>query len=113
MKIETLSGNRFDVAIELFLEGKSFNYKGVIFQKDNENLFINSYSEFSLDNTTRKMGSEKIKHSKEILKELINSVPIFKNATKNLRREYAFCCNEYKTGVPVAIEIDDHIEWFI
>ena len=114
MKIDTLTGNRFQIALELFLEGKTpFNYKGIVFHKDSEWLHINSYSDYLLENTTREMGIEKIEYSKEVLNEVVESVPEFKNAVSNLKREYTFCYDYHTGALAIAIEKNGEIEWLI
>ncbi|MDO9262474.1 MAG: hypothetical protein Q7U02_00810 [Desulfosalsimonadaceae bacterium] len=114
IKIDTLTGNRFQIALELFLEGKSsFTYKGIVFHKDSEWLYVNSYSDYLIENTTREMGIEKIAYSKEVLNEVLESVPKFKNAVSNLKWEYAFCYDYHTGAVAIAIQKDDEIEWLL
>ena len=114
MNIDQLSGKRFEIALELFVEGKSsITYKGIVFYKERDKLSINSYSDFLLENTTKDMALEKIEYSKNILDEIINSVPQFKAHVENSEKEYTFCY-DYQTGaVALAFESNSKIKWMM
>ena len=114
MNIDQLSGKRFDVALELFIEGKSsITYRGIVFYREKNKLSVNSYSDFLLENTTRDMAIEKIEYSKIILDEMMKSVPQFSANVEGLEKEYAFCY-DYQTGaVALAVESNSKIKWIM
>ncbi len=112
MKIEALSGKRYEVALGGFLEEKtSLCYKGIVFREQKKMLHVYSYSDYPTQKTTEKMGLEKIQFSKVVLKELLDSVPEIRNSVANLQTVYIFCC-DYQTGAEIlAKEKNNKYKW--
>ncbi len=113
MEIDSLSGRRFEIALEIFLEGNSINYKGIVFYKDSKFLHVSSYSDYLLENTTEAMAHEKIKYSKVILKEFEDTIPEFKAAVSGLAKQFAFCYDYHTGAVAIATEINNVFKWLI
>ncbi len=111
MQIEVLSGRRFQIALEIFLEGDSISYKEIVFFKDSKSLHIDSYSDYQLENITESMAREKIEFSKVVLKEFEDSVPEFKSAVSGLVKEFAFCYDYHTGAVAIATEKNNVFEW--
>jgi hypothetical protein len=103
---------RFKVAIELFLEGQSLVYEGVVFWKDKDRaLHINSYSDWDADRTNPDMAKEKIERAKMVLTDLSEKSPEFKSIATKLPHEHYFCYDYGKGAFALAKEIKGIFEW--
>jgi hypothetical protein len=112
MEIESFSGKRYELAMELFSEGKdSLLYKGVLFIRSEQLLQIQSYSDFNLENTTRKMALDKIPYSKSVMNELMEGSKEFKETVTGLVPEFTFCYDYHTGAVAVATEENGSIKW--
>lgn len=86
------SSQRLKVAVELFLEGQSLGYEGVVFWKDKDRaLHVNSYSDWEPENTNPEMAKDKINRAKAILADLSEKSAEFKRVAAKLPHEHYFC----------------------
>lgn len=92
------SPQRLKVAVELFLEGHSLVYDGVVFRKDeSQALRINSYAEWGPESSTPAMAKQKIQRAKTVLADLSDKSPEFARVASELPHEHYFCY-DYGTG---------------
>jgi len=112
MKIENLSGNRAQIAIEIFEENKEpLTYKNVSFMIYNEILNIMTCSEFLLENTTKEMAIKSIEYSKEILDEIKMYSLIIQEKLKDGKFGYFFLLDYGKGSIELASEISGLFTW--
>ncbi|MFA4829476.1 MAG: hypothetical protein WC855_12980 [Thermodesulfovibrionales bacterium] len=112
MDITNTTANRFDLGIQLFLEGQPISFEEVLFWKEDEKvLHVDSYSEWEPQNTTPEIAKEKITRSKTILAELSEKSSEFAKVAKGLPHEYYFCYDYGKGSVALAKEVNSQFTW--
>jgi len=100
------------VGVELFLEGHSLVYEGVVFSKDKDRaLNIQSYTDWEPENTTIEMAKEKIRRAKVVLGDLSEKSPEFRRVASSLPHEHYFCYDYGNGAVALATEIAGLFEW--
>ncbi len=117
LKIDTLQGERYNLAIELLIQRKdSLVYNKVVLYwekvwdikrkklTDREILIISTSSDYSLENTTVTMAKEKIAYSKIILNELIAKSRMLRKELVGLDIIYKFGIDYGNGGFDLAIE---------
>jgi hypothetical protein len=112
MNITDTTQPRFELGIQMFLEGQSVVYHEVLFWMDGVKvLHINSYSDWNIENTTQEMAKEKISRSKSILAALSEKSPEFSEVANRLPHEYYFCFDYGQGAVALAKEVNSAFTW--
>jgi hypothetical protein len=99
MDITDATPQRIEVAIDQFLEGNALSFH------------VYSYSERNIENTTSDMVKDKISRSKQVLNELMNKSPKFKEVAIRLPHQYIFCHDYGNGAVRLAEEIQGKYVW--
>ena len=107
MKITELYGQRYDVAMELFLDGSQFIYKDIVFIISEKTLFVNSFSSINISEITKENTINSIEYSKEVKSELNIKSTIFNTNTEKLKCHFSYYYDDSgKCSVLIAEEID-------
>ncbi|MCA1623424.1 MAG: hypothetical protein LC768_03305 [Acidobacteria bacterium] len=95
MKILELNNDRFKVALELFEEGKSFNFYDVDFclNKENKILEVRTFTNWELRNLTEQNALNEIQHGKEVLNCLLTQSTQFRETTQNYQSRFSVIQN--------------------
>lgn len=114
MDITDTTEQRFELGIDLFLEGHSLVYNGVVFWKDGKKtLHVNSYSDWEMENSTPQMAKEKIERAKAVMEALSEKSQKFSEISKNLPHEHYFCYDYGKGAVALAKEVNGEFTWLV
>jgi cytosine/adenosine deaminase-related metal-dependent hydrolase len=112
MDITDTTQRRFEVGIELFVEGQPVAYNSVLFSKDGERaLHIHCHSDWDIENTTAYMAKAKIARAKEVLAELESKGQAFKRTSAGLPHRYYFCYDYGMGSVALAQEVNNALTW--
>ena len=112
MDINNTTPSRFELGIQIFLEGKPISFNDVRFWKeDGKSIHIDSYSEWDIENSTREMAKEKITRSKAVLADLSGKSPEFERVIRTLPHQYYFCFDYGNGSVALAKEVNGEFTW--
>ena len=124
MKIDTLQGERYNLAIERLIQRKeSLVYNDVVLYwekvwdkerkiiSDKEKLIISTSSDYYLENTTITMAKEKIAYSKNILDEIIAKSKMLSEVLDGCDIIYKFGIDYGNGGFDLAIEENHNLQW--
>ena len=102
------------MGIQLFLEGKTVVYHGVIFWKDGErSLHVSSDSSRNIENTDQQIAIEAITRAKAVLIELAEKSSEFAEITERLPHEHYFCYDSGMSVVALARELNGEFTWLV
>jgi hypothetical protein len=113
MKVFTPEDQRFDVALELLREGKSFSIAAVSFWIDHEHqvLDVSVATQWKIENLTMEIGAAEIEKGKEVLAALLNCSSEFEKIVRGLSPRFSLI-HDYHTGsVEVGYLMDDKLIW--
>lgn len=91
MKVDELDSNRFEVALELFKEGQSFEFSGVDFYPDKENkrLEVRIFTSWELGNLTEQIALSEIENGQKVLNYLLEQSQRFSETIQNYQPRFS------------------------
>jgi hypothetical protein len=99
MKVHELNNNRFEVALELFEEGQSFNFSDVDFYLDKENkiLEVRILTNWELGNLTEQIALDEIQNGEKVLNYLLSQSLQFGEIVQNYQPRFSLI-QDYGNG---------------
>jgi hypothetical protein len=113
MKILQLNDNRFRVALDLFKEGKSFNFSDVdfYFDIDNKILQIRVFIRSKLEDLTEQNALSEIQRGRKVLHSLLEQSSQFREIVQNSHPRFSLV-QDYGNGVAeICYQTNEKLVW--
>jgi hypothetical protein len=112
MEVTELNCRRFEVALELLLEGSSFTFEGVSFWiAPDGSLHVNIDSSWQIENITEQTALNDLERAKNVLARLVRESPAFANIVEGRQQHFHFGYDAGKSAVELARLIDGELVW--
>jgi hypothetical protein len=112
--MEVLEPNtqRFDVALELLREGKTFTFDGVSFRiAADGSLQVSVQTSWRIENTTEQTALSDLERAKKVLAHLTLESVAFKRIIEGRRQCFSLGYDCGKSGVELARLVDGKLVW--
>ena len=103
MKVFELGDKRFEVALEIFSEGKNFNFNDILFRRNKENktIEIGAISKWQLQNLNEQRALEEIERGRKTYDYLIANSKEFAELIKTYKLRFSVIEDDGKCSFEV------------
>ena len=112
MEVSETNTQRFDVALELLREGRSFTFDGVSFWiAPDGSLQVSIDTSWRIENTTEQTALSDLERAKNVLAQLVRESVAFKSITEGRPQEFSLGYDCGKSGVELARLVEGKLVW--
>ncbi len=113
MKVFEIDDKRFDIALELFSEGKHFNFNDICFllYKENKTLEIYAISKWQFQNLNEQKALEDIERGKNTCDYLIANSKKFAELIKTYKLRFSVIEDDGKCSFEVCYWSNNKLVW--